>query len=81
MKLVISETASSTWNYHLRLVKPGQEKFGGGAGLALCGRELGWDTRLPLKSYGMKDHIPSAYCQACLDKAKSEKLNGSEEIK
>lgn len=64
--LVVSETKTSTWTYHLRLVVPGEEKYGGGAGPALCGRELGWDTKIPLSAYGARrDHIPTSYCEVC----------------
>ncbi len=66
-RLLIAETASSTFNYHLRLVAPGEEKYSGAAGEALCGRALGWDTKLPLSTYGLKDHIPATYCAKCLE--------------
>jgi hypothetical protein len=79
--LLVSETANSSWNYHLRLVVSGEEKFGGGAGTALCGSELGWDTKLPLSSYGIKSHIPSSYCKKCLALAREQNLTGVEDIK
>ena len=46
---VISETPTST----------------GGAGNALCGTVLGWDTQIPLSAYNTKDHIRSTWCQKC----------------
>jgi len=63
--LIISETASSIWHYHLRLVEKGEEKYGGNAGLSLCGKKLGWDTQIPLRAYGMKNHVRSNYCEEC----------------
>jgi len=63
--LVISETVSGTWNYHLRRVGPEGIKLGGGAPPALCGQKLGWDTKIPLKAWGTKDHIPSVWCSKC----------------
>lgn len=73
-RLLIAETASSTWNYHLRLVEEGQEKFGGGAGPALCGAKLGWDTEIPLTVYGTKSHLPEKWCSKCQELAKAQKL-------
>lgn len=65
MDLVISETPSSTWHYHLRKVGPEGRKYGGAVGKALCGAELGWDTTIPLAAYGKRDHITSRWCQEC----------------
>lgn len=76
--LVIAETSTSTWSYHLRLVSPGEEKYSGGAGKALCGHDLGWDTKLPLSTYGLKDHIPARYCVKCQEIAEQKKISGSE---
>jgi len=64
MKLVIAETETSTYHYHLRIVKDGIYWFGGGAPPALCGRELGWDTRMPLTAWGIKDGY-SKWCAKC----------------
>ena len=81
-RLLVSETASSTWNYHLRLVEEGKEKYGGGAGEALCGRKLGWDTEIPLSCYNsIGSHIPDHWCKECLKIAKEQNLPGVEEIK
>jgi hypothetical protein len=64
--LVVSETATSTWHYHLRRIGPEGPKYGGGAGKALCGANLGWDTRIPVRHYGQKsEHIPEHYCAEC----------------
>ena len=71
-KLVIAETSYSNWNYHLRLVLPGEEKYSGGAGPALCGQAMGWDTKIPLSVYGNKDHIPSSYCSKCKELAEAQ---------
>jgi len=67
MLLMIAETSTSMWNYHLREVLPGQEKYSGGAGPALCGRPLGWDTKIPLTAWGNygDGHIPESYCKEC----------------
>lgn len=62
-KYVIAETATSTWNYHLRL----REKAGR---IALCGKILGWDTSAPLSSWGTKGHIPASYCKRCEELAR-----------
>lgn len=64
-ELVIAETASSTWHYHLREVGPGGLFLSGGAPPAICGRPLGWDTRAPLASWNHRGHVPIRYCQAC----------------
>ncbi len=69
MNLVISETISSTYHYHLRRVGPEGVKLGGGVPPALCGAELGWDTRFPLAAWGTKDHLPSVWCRKCQDLA------------
>ena len=70
-RLVVSETPSSTWHYHLREVVPGHEKYGGAAGPALCGHELGWDTKVPIGAYvpGRKSHHPGSFCKKCYDLA------------
>ncbi len=73
MKYVIAETSTSYFNYHLREVKPGAEKYSGGAGPALCGQKLGWDTRIPLGAYGKIDHLPSTWCEKCLEIYKGSK--------
>ena len=64
-KLVVAETATSTWHYHIREVGPEGLKPGGGAPPALCGAKLGWDTKIPLEAWGTKDHIPSVWCSKC----------------
>lgn len=64
--LVIAETSTSTWNYHLREIGSEEElKLGGGAGPALCGAPLGWDTKIPLTAWGKKSHIPEKWCKEC----------------
>lgn len=51
-KLVVSETPSSTWHYHLRLVGDEGIHYSGWPNLkALCGAKLGWDTEIPLSYY------------------------------
>lgn len=68
--LVIAETATSTWSYHLRRVEGGKTFLTGAAPSALCGQKLGWDTRIPLKAYGTKSHIPESWCSKCRDEAR-----------
>ncbi len=64
--LVIAETETSTWNYHLRRVADdGRLYLGGGAPPALCGARLGWDTPQPLSSWGRRSHIPETWCKEC----------------
>ena len=66
MTLAISETETSTYHYHLRIIGKEGFKFGGGSGLkALCGNPVGWDTQIPVKSWGVKDHVPAYWCQEC----------------
>ncbi len=75
MNLVIAETATSMWSYHLRQVEDGRLYPGGGAPPALCGAKLGWDTKIPLTAWGIKDHIPSSWCATCATKA-GDIING-----
>lgn len=64
--LVIAETSTSSWNYHLRRVSADGKLYpGGGAPPALCGRSLGWDTKQPLSAWGKKSHIPQHWCKDC----------------
>ncbi len=63
--LVVSETPTSTWNYHLREVVGGKKYLGGGAPPALCGAKLGWDTQIPLIAYGQRSHLPEKWCKRC----------------
>lgn len=64
--LVIAETATSTWNYHIREVGEEGIRLSGGAALkGLCGTPVGWDTQIPIETWGLKDHIPSTWCRAC----------------
>jgi hypothetical protein len=63
--IVIAETVSGVWSYHLREVGPEGLKLGGGAPPALCGAKLGWDTQIPLEAWGTEDRIPSTWCDEC----------------
>lgn len=68
--LVISETRSAVWSYHLRVV--GAEGFrpsGGENLVALCLKKMGWDTRIPLSSWGKKGNTPASWCSECLKRA------------
>lgn len=65
MKLVIAETSTSTWSYHLREVVGGKMHLGGGAPAALCGARVGWDTRIPIAAWGRVTHLPETWCRRC----------------
>jgi hypothetical protein len=69
--LVICETRSSTWNYHLRELTEEGTKYGGAHNtFALCGQEIGWDIRTSLNAWGrLVDHIPEHYCEKCFELA------------
>lgn len=73
--LVIAETNTSTWNYHLRRIgSDGRLYMSGGAPPALCGRSLGWDTKQPVSSWGKKSHLPLRWCSDCAEVASDELL-------
>jgi len=74
MRLVIAETATGTWHYHLREVGPEGVKLSGGAPPALCGAELGWDTQIPLSAWGQGDHLSSHWCSDCAREAERREL-------
>lgn len=67
-RLVIAETRTSTWHYHLRELAPEEEpKLGGlpSGTQALCGNpNLGWDVLIPLTAWGIQDKT-SHWCSAC----------------
>ena len=66
MSNIIAESQTGTYHYHLRKLGPEGPCYGGASGLiALCGRRVGWDTRMPLKAWGIRDHIPSYWCPEC----------------
>ena len=81
-EIIICETAVSVWDYHLRLVELGQEKYGGiHEGYALCGKKIGWDTKIPLSCYNVIDNrIPEHWCKKCLKIAQDTHLPGVENI-
>jgi len=72
--LVVCETRSAVWSYHLRVIGGEGFKPGGGYINALCGRAMGWDTRIPLATYGKKGNTSSTWCEACLNEAKTKGL-------
>ncbi len=76
MKLVICERSTGTWNYHLRRIASDDDlKPGGGILPTLCGEDMsGWDTTLPLESWGHRDHIPSTWCEKCKEAADEQGL-------
>lgn len=64
--LIVCETATATWHYHLRIVGFDGPKFGGAYNMrALCGRTFGWDTKVPVSAYGRKGHLPEVWCEQC----------------
>ena len=67
-ELVVCETSTSTGSYHLRVVGPEGKKMGGGAPDSLCGRKMGWDTLIPLSSYGLPGNYGHC-CKKCLELA------------
>lgn len=70
--LVIAETNTSMWNYHLRVVVDGKKYLTGGAPPALCGRKLGWDTKIPLRAWGNDNHAFASWCDTCATIAKTK---------
>jgi hypothetical protein len=65
-KFVVSETATSTFNYHLRLVGPEAIRVDGLVGIALCGVTVGWDTQIPIEAWGRASgDLPSKWCKTC----------------
>jgi len=77
-KYVISETSTSTWNYHIREVVDDKLYFSGGAPPAVCGMVLGWDTKMPLSAWGVKDHLPSKWCANCQAIVNGRVISGEE---
>jgi hypothetical protein len=77
-ELVIAETISGNWHYHLRRVGSSGLKLGGGLSLlgkegrSLCGKELAWDTKFSLTAWGKHDGY-SHWCSACETIAKGAK--------
>ena len=72
--LVICERGTGTWNYHLRRVGAEGLHMGGARLTPLCGSQIsGWDTQLPVETWGHRDHIPSTWCRACAQAAGLEK--------
>lgn len=77
--LVVSETPSSMWHYHLRAVGKEGIQFGGWPGLeALCGATLGWDTQVPISHYDPNQRqeriCDGLFCRECYDIAKKQGL-------
>jgi hypothetical protein len=63
------ETISGVWFYHLREDKD-EFKPGGAIDVMLCGKKMqGWDTGIPLNTWGVRDHLPSKYCKGCTEAA------------
>lgn len=68
--LVVCESPSGTWHYHLREVPEGGPELGGARnGVALCGANIGWDTKINLGAWGMQSHVPEHWCSTCFEKA------------
>jgi hypothetical protein len=76
--IVVAETATSTWNYHLRRVgSDGRLYQTGGAPPALCGVALGWDTKIPVTAWGSKSHLPQTWCMDCAKVASEELMRAT----
>lgn len=73
MKLAIAESSAGII-YHLRKVGLEGLQLGGNAGTALCGIKLGWDTLIPISTWGMMDGH-NRWCKEC-DKLFKEYLDG-----
>lgn len=70
MGFIIGETAISTWSYHLRELDKHGPKYSGATNLiALCGKKLGWDTKISLSTWGIKSHVPYKWCKKCQELA------------
>lgn len=65
-RLVIAESRTSTWHYHLRILPSGEKPSYGGLPWdtkALCGKTpFGWDTRIPLETWG---NTTAHFCVEC----------------
>jgi len=79
-RLMVCESSTSMWNYHLRIVKEGEEKLGGGAGKSLCDKPMGWDTNIPLSAYGSVSHIDETWCKICYQIASKAEMPGSKDF-
>ncbi len=53
----IVEGIESTWHYHLARIDADDFK-------SLCGAKT-MATEIPLRTWGMKGHVPSYYCKEC----------------
>jgi hypothetical protein len=63
--VVICETRTSTWSYHLRIIGPEGFKPGGGDLTSICNKKMGWDTRVPLSAWGKPGNTPAHWCKEC----------------
>lgn len=60
----IAETVHGTYFYHLH--DTDDPKFGGGQLTALCGKTFsGWDTKIPVSTWGKRTHLHESYCFEC----------------
>ena len=74
MPLRLAETDTSTWFYHLVESESADDEIKQGALLAICGAAFnGWETRIPLSTWGLRNHIPSGYCPNCTAKVYGKK--------
>jgi hypothetical protein len=62
---VVCETRAAVWSYHLRVIGSEGFKPGGGDITSLCGKKMGWDTRIPLEAWGKKGNTPDHWCATC----------------
>lgn len=76
-ELVVSETRAGVWSYHLRLIDDyGYRPSGLFKKNALCGKEMGWDVRIPLETYGQQRNTMDHWCQKCLEKVQKGEVDG-----
>jgi len=78
-ELVVSETRAGVWSFHLRQVDDyGFRPSGLFEKNALCGQELGWDTLIPLETYGKShsNNFMDRWCKKCLEIVRSGEVDG-----
>ncbi len=64
MSLRIAESGTSIFHYHL--VEATTVELKQGRLTAICGKDFnGWETQIPVKGWGHKDHLPSIWCPGC----------------
>ena len=71
MSLRIAETNTSMYHYHL--VRKKIDAIRQGELEGICGKKFGgWETMIPVRVWGMKDHLPSHWCAGCTEALEKE---------